>query len=183
MRGWTLLLWGGIQSSPIQSMGPASFGNQVITHIHISIPHTIINVRIFAHLSIFIIDLSTQVHAFIIDKSVLWFFAKVVVGLDDAENEQDKVSMLPSAEQEGKLKEGDLEVDDDEVRIIPTAEFTPKSRNPHKRQAKKLCAPLSAEFIRRSKHLSKDLDGFHNKDSKVAHVAGSTMKESSKGDA
>lgn len=103
--------------------------------------------------------------------------------MDEAENKQDKVLMLPSVGHDEKLKDAEIEVDDDEVRIIPIEEFTPKSKNPRKRRAKKLRAPLSSEFVRCSKRLNKDLDCFRNKESMLADAEGSMMEDISEGGA
>lgn len=164
---------GGIQSSIAQPLEPPSFGNQVIDHLLTFISPAIIDFHTFANLSIFIIVLSTKVPSYIIDESILWYLANVVVGTDELVTEQGLIQKKTETKMDEVMKGTDEAEGDDDVRIIPNEDFTQRRKNPRKRRAKKLCAPLSAEFVMCSRRLNKDLDGFRNKELKLALDEGS----------
>ncbi|CAL5089301.1 unnamed protein product [Urochloa decumbens] len=63
-----------------------------------------------------------------------------------------------------KLVMEEDEADEDELRFITKEEAVTKT--PRKRRAKKLCTPLSKEFVRCSIRLNKDLQGFKDQESR-----------------
>uniref|UniRef100_K3ZE06 DUF7597 domain-containing protein n=1 Tax=Setaria italica TaxID=4555 RepID=K3ZE06_SETIT len=133
---------GGVKSpSQHHVLGSSSTLNQVLSFF--SPPQPFANSYSYFALSQFIVDLSVKVLSYISNEPTLWFLAKVVVGLD----EQDAPGGTDVAME-----------DDYEVKIISKEEVIVK--NPRNHRAKKMKALLDEKFLRRSKHLNQDLDGY-----------------------
>ncbi|CAO2206063.1 unnamed protein product [Urochloa humidicola] len=148
---------GGIKS--LSPKGPSVALNQVITLLRLLPPPLPICCSPFNHLSSFVIDLSTKVPSYITGETVLWFLAKVVMVPDEVGQPLERVEVG----------------ENDEVSIISKEEATSSTKKPKKRRARKPRAPLSQVFVRRSKRLNADLEGFRTKASKEAHVSGQEL--------
>ncbi|CAO2168125.1 unnamed protein product [Urochloa humidicola] len=152
--------------------GPSTLQHQVITLSVNCLPPLFTHDHTFRYINRLIVDLNIKVPEYLSDLHILWYLAKVVHDPSEitASGRKRKLVLEPEL-YAGKEKDDDKapSADDDDLKIISKEEAVIKT--PRKHRARKPRSPLEKKFVRRSRRLNTDLDGFRDQESKDAHAA------------